>query len=130
MPMRVQIVTPEGRVLDVPDAVRVDLPGSEGALGILPGHAPLMTAIDTGELRVFLPNGEERAFAVAGGWAQIDADVVRLLLTFASDCTEEEEASEAACQRAREALERYGEMSLEIKAPLLMRRSKHSRPTF
>jgi F-type H+-transporting ATPase subunit epsilon len=112
--MRVQIVTPEGRVLDASDATRVDLPGVAGALGILPGHAPLFAAIGVGEARVFLSGGEVRAFAVAGGWAQVEADAVRLLLTFVADESSEEEGEEAACLRAREALESYGALAPEI----------------
>jgi F-type H+-transporting ATPase subunit epsilon len=71
-------------------------------LGILPGHTLLLTALDTGELRIYQGN-TARVFLVAGGFAQVRPDAVRIVASFAS--TSDEQNIEAACQRARQALE-------------------------
>ena len=52
------------------DVDQVDLPGTEGELGILPNHAPLMTAIRTGTLTVYANGGTTRYF-VQGGFADV-----------------------------------------------------------
>jgi F-type H+-transporting ATPase subunit epsilon len=74
MPLRLEIVTPEKRAYDdVVDAVV--LPGSEGQLGILPRHAPLLSMLGAGELRV-RKGGAEESFAIVGGFVQVLADRV------------------------------------------------------
>ena len=63
MPIRLEIVTPEKRAYD-DDVDAVVLPGSEGELGILPHHAPLLSMLGAGELRV--RKGGTRFMDVAG----------------------------------------------------------------
>jgi F-type H+-transporting ATPase subunit epsilon len=99
--LHVEIVSPEGSVLSA-NADGVEFRGTEGELGILPGHTLLLTALDTGELRIY--QGQKvQVFLVAGGFAQVHPDSVRIVATFAS--TSDEQNIEAACQRARQALE-------------------------
>ncbi len=100
--LMVELVTPEGRLLYT-EAAQVEYPSSAGELGILPGHVPLLTDLETGELRIFSP-GQVRRFAVAGGYVQVFPQSVRVVATFASS-GEDETAIEQACQRAKEALE-------------------------
>ena len=99
MPLTLEIVTPEAKVYsDTIDSVVV--PTVQGEIGMLPGHIPLLTQVEHGELRV--TKGTATSFlAVGGGFAQIDGDRVRVLAEHA--ITEEkidENAVEAALKKA------------------------------
>ncbi len=103
MSLTLEIVTPEARVYS--DTVEtVVIPTVEGEIGILPGHIPLLTQVEAGELRV-LKNGKTELLAVGNGFAEIDGDKVSILAE--SAITEEKidvDAAEKAMQRAQEAL--------------------------
>jgi len=103
MPLVLEIVTPEARVYsETVDAVTI--PTVEGEVGILPGHIPLVTQVDHGELRVSKGNATQ-LLAVGGGFAQVSGDKVSILAD--SAITEEkidEHAVEAALKRAEDAL--------------------------
>jgi F-type H+-transporting ATPase subunit epsilon len=103
MPLTLEIVTPEAKVYsDTIDSVVI--PTVEGEIGVLPGHIPLLTQIEHGELRVTKGNVSS-LLAVSGGFAQIDGDKVRVLAEHA--ITEEkidENAVEAALKRAEQEL--------------------------
>jgi F-type H+-transporting ATPase subunit epsilon len=78
MPLTLEIVTPEQRVLTVTcDEVR--LPGSEGSFGIRPGHTPLVASLAAGEL-TYVEGGREHRFAVGEGFAEVADDHVRVLV--------------------------------------------------
>jgi F-type H+-transporting ATPase subunit epsilon len=64
------VVTPEGSVFDGP-SVNVVFPAFDGEMGILPNHAPLLTKLGAGELRVVEAGGEVRRWFVDGGFAQV-----------------------------------------------------------
>jgi F-type H+-transporting ATPase subunit epsilon len=77
MPLQLEIVTPERQVYsDTVDSVQ--LPGSEGELGVLPHHAPLVSTLGVGELR-FRKDGTEESFAIVGGFLQVRPDRVVVL---------------------------------------------------
>lgn len=103
MSLTLEIVTPEAKVYsDTIDSVVI--PTVEGEIGVLPGHIPLLTQVEHGELRV-TKGGAAQLLAVSGGFAQIDGDTVRVLAENA--ITEEkidENAVEAAMKRAEEEL--------------------------
>ncbi|MBK9991939.1 MAG: ATP synthase F1 subunit epsilon [Verrucomicrobia bacterium] len=103
MALTLEIVTPEARVYS--DTVEtVVIPTVEGEIGILPGHIPLLTQVEAGELRV-LKNGKTELLAVGNGFAEIDGDKVSILAE--SAITEEKidvDAAEKAMQRAQDAL--------------------------
>ncbi|MDB6126556.1 MAG: atpC [Verrucomicrobia bacterium] len=103
MPLLLEIVTPEARVYS--DTIEsVVIPTTTGEVGILPGHIPLLTQIEHGELRV-TKNGQTQWLAVSGGFAEIEGDRVHVLAEHA--ITEEkidEHAVEAALQRAEQQL--------------------------
>jgi F-type H+-transporting ATPase subunit epsilon len=103
MPLTLEIVTPEAKVYsDTIDSVVI--PTVEGEIGILPGHIPLLTQVEHGELRVSKGTAIQW-LAVGGGFAQIDGDKVRVLAEHA--ITEEkidEHAVEAAMKRAEQEL--------------------------
>ena len=74
MPIMLEIVTPERRVM-AEEVDSVVVPGIEGELGILPHHAPLLTTLGVGELRIRRGANEE-LFAIAGGFLQVRPDRV------------------------------------------------------
>ena len=89
-----EIVTPSRLVFSEP-VDEVVLPGSEGYLGVLPGHAPLLTSLGVGEL--VCRRGNRRTYmAVSGGFAEVLNDRVSVI---AGTC---ERADEIDVERARE----------------------------
>ncbi len=103
MPLTLEIVTPEAKVYsDTIDSVVV--PTVEGEIGILPGHIPLLTQVADGELRV-TKGGSTQLLAISGGFAEIEADTVRVLAEHAIDEAKiDENAVEAAMKRAEQEL--------------------------
>lgn len=97
MPLHIEVITPERTVYE-DDVDMVIAPGSEGYLGILPHHAPLLTALGPGEFRV-KKGGVEGILAVFGGFMDVRADRV-VVLTDAAEHAEEIDAQ--AAQEARE----------------------------
>jgi F-type H+-transporting ATPase subunit epsilon len=103
MSIHCQIVTQDKLLYEGP-ADMVVAPGTEGELGILPHHAPLLTTLDFGILRVRY-EGEEQAFTIAGGILEIRPDQVTVLADVGERVDEIDEArAEAAKQRAEEYL--------------------------
>ena len=103
MPLTLEIVTPDARVYsDTIDSVVI--PTVEGEVGILPGHIPLLTQVEDGELRV--TKGAETLFlAVSGGFAEIESDRVQVLAEHAiSEEKIDEKAVEEALKRAEQQL--------------------------
>jgi F-type H+-transporting ATPase subunit epsilon len=103
MPLRLDIVTVE-RLVYSEDVDMVIAPGIEGQLGILPSHAPLLTALTFGELRAKRGDGEE-SFAISGGFMEVQPDQVIVLADTAERAEEIDlERAEAARRRAEERL--------------------------
>ena len=101
MPLTLEIVTPEARVYsDTIDTVVI--PTVDGEIGILPGHIPLLTQVEHGELRVG-KGTETLHLAVSGGFAQIDGDKVSVL---AERAITEEHIDEKAVEEAMKRAER------------------------
>lgn len=73
--------------------------GSLGDLGIAPGHAPLLTALIPGPVKLILENGEEEIFYVSGGFLEVQRNVVTLLSDTAAHAAD---VDEAAAQKAME----------------------------
>jgi len=94
------IVTPEKQLLRE-KTVEVQMPGENGYLGILPGHAPLMTELGIGELSYHDTSNKESAhIAIIRGFAEVLSDRVTILAETA------ERAEEIDLQRAKDALAR------------------------
>ncbi len=104
MPIRLEVVTPERAVLE-DDVDMVIAPASEGYVGILPHHAPLLTTLGPGELRI-KKGGVETSLAIFGGFMDVRPDRV-VILTEAAENADEIDATraEAARARAREVLQ-------------------------
>jgi len=75
---QVSVVTPEGAVLEA-EATSVVFPAYDGEYGILPNHAPLVTLIGIGELRVEKADGGKETLYVDGGFAQFGNDKLALV---------------------------------------------------
>ena len=101
--VRLEIVTPEAKTFsDNVDSVVI--PGIEGELGVLPMHAPLMTLLEPGELRV-MKNGEETRLAVGEGFVEVTQEKIAVLTDMAvKESDIDESAAEAAIKRAEEAM--------------------------
>ena len=93
--VRLEIVTPEAKTFsDNVDSVVI--PGVEGELGVLPMHAPLMTLLEPGELRV-MKNGEETRLAVGEGFVEVTQEKIAVLTDMAvKESDIDESAAEAA----------------------------------
>src|SRR3954470_23484140 len=102
--VHVDIVSAEGEIFSGA-ASMVFVPGSQGELGIAPKHAPLLTLIKAGEVRVQTPDGQEQQFFVGGGALEIQPDKVTVLADTALRARDLDEAAAlAAKQRAEETL--------------------------
>jgi F-type H+-transporting ATPase subunit epsilon len=95
---QLEIVTPEKKVVETA-AEEVQIPGKNGYLGILPGHAPLITELAVGEV-TYKENATERHLAVAWGFAEVLPDKVTILAETA------ERPAEIDVARARQAKDR------------------------
>jgi F-type H+-transporting ATPase subunit epsilon len=95
---QLEIVTPEKKVVDTA-ATEAQIPGKNGHLGVLPGHAPLITELAVGEIS-YRAGAEEQRLAVAWGFAEVLPDKVTILAETA------ERPSEIDVDRARKAKER------------------------
>jgi F-type H+-transporting ATPase subunit epsilon len=104
MPLLLEIVTPERQVFsDQVDSVVV--PGSLGELGVLPHHAPLVSTLGVGELRI-RKGGSEEFFAIVGGFLQVRPDKVVVMAETADIASEIDVAkAEEARREAERALE-------------------------
>ena len=101
--LTIELVTPDHSVVHE-EVDEVQIPGAQGYLGVLPGHTPLLTTLQVGEL--WFRQGEEKVFvSVAFGFAEILPDRVIILAQLAERAEEIDVArAEAAQARARERL--------------------------
>ncbi len=98
MPLNLDIVTPEARVFNE-DVDSVVLPATEGEMGALPHHAPLVTTLSPGELRIS-KGGKVTTLAVGEGLVEVTGSYVRVLTDLAIEDTHIDEA------KVQEALDR------------------------
>jgi F-type H+-transporting ATPase subunit epsilon len=102
--IHVDIVSAEGELFSGA-ATAVFAPASQGDLGILPHHAPLLSLLKAGEVRVQTPDGAEQHFFVGGGALEVQPTKVTILADTAMRARDIDEAAAlAAKQRAEEAL--------------------------
>jgi F-type H+-transporting ATPase subunit epsilon len=104
MPLHLEIVTP-ARLAYSDEVDMVLVPGSEGELGILPHHTPLVSLLGVGELKI-RKGGSEEVFAIAGGFLQVRPDkVVVMAETAEIDSDIDLERAQKARAEAEKALE-------------------------
>ncbi len=112
-----EIVTPE-RIVYTNEVEMVIAPTLDGEVGIMPLHAPLVTVLRAGELRVRYNDGKDvEWFAVSGGYLQVHEDKVIVLADAA------EHASRIDVERARQAKEHAAQRMAEIKERPLTERT-------
>lgn len=97
--MRVVILTPYKRLLDMSGVTELYLPVESGVIGVLPGHAPMVTSIGIGVV-AYTHHDITGFFEVAGGVAEISGGLVTLLVDVGED------AAQIDIERARHSLER------------------------
>jgi F-type H+-transporting ATPase subunit epsilon len=122
--IRCEIVTAERVVFDG----KVDMvvaPGIEGQLGILPHHAPLMTALTFGELVLHRAGEEDEFIAIGGGFMEIGPDHVTILADSAERADEiDEERADSARARAEEIMAQKRREDVDLaRAEAALRRS-------
>ena len=110
MPLSVEIVTPN-RLLLQDEADELNLPATDGYLGILPGHVALLTNLGLGEL-MLRKDGQQRYLTVFRGYMEVSEDKVTVLAEVAEDMAEID-AQRAAAARDR-ALERLNGRDAEV----------------
>jgi len=121
MPLKLEIVTPEARIFS-DEVDTVVLPGYEGEMGVLPAHAPLVTTLLPGELRI-TKAGKTPAMAVGEGLVEVTGNTTRVLTDMAVHSDDiDEKAVEEALERARHSLEslKHGEHQEEVAAVMAM----------
>jgi F-type H+-transporting ATPase subunit epsilon len=99
--LELEVVTPE-RLLVKERVDEVQLPGKTGYLGVLPGHASLLTELGTGFM-YYVIAGKKRYLSIHGGFAEVLPETVRVLANAG------ERAEEIDVERARRALQRAQE---------------------
>jgi F-type H+-transporting ATPase subunit epsilon len=119
VPLHLEIVTPE-RLAYEDDVDLVVVPGIEGELGILPHHAPLITTLGVGELRI-RKGGAEESFAIVGGFLQVRPDKV-VVMAETADLASDIDLEKA--QQARREAERALESAANEPADLASARAQ------
>ncbi len=114
--IQVDIVSAEGQIFSGP-ARMVFAPAVMGELGILPRHAPLLTTLKPGEVRVEPPEGEEQPIYVGGGVLEVQPNHVMILADTAMRARDIDEAAAlAAKQRAEDTLRGHIDKVTEAEA--------------
>lgn len=126
MTIHVELVSQEGKVFEERAADMVLVPASEGMMGILPRHSPVLTTLGFGELVVRKGNAEER-FAIYGGVVDVRPGKVVLLADMAASAYSlDVAAAEAARERARQMLAEGLPEDKQREAALELRRAELS----
>jgi F-type H+-transporting ATPase subunit epsilon len=121
--LEVEIVTGERVVLSETDVDMVVAPGADGVLGILPKHAPLISTLAQGELRV-KKGGREQSIVVFGGFIEVTPTKVTILADSAERTEDVDlERAEAARRRAEEAIKQRGDTVEMSEALTALRRA-------
>jgi F-type H+-transporting ATPase subunit epsilon len=109
--MHCDIVSAEREIFSGPVAM-ISAKGTIGELGIMPGHAPLLTGISPGPVRLKLANGTEEVFFASGGYLEVQPGVVTILADTAlrADDIDEASALEAKAQAERTLAEHKGDI--------------------
>ena len=124
MALKVSLITPDCILWDGPVEEAL-LSTTTGLMGILPNHAPLLTALEIGPLRLRNENKEWLSFAVMGGFATIKDNVLTLIVNQAESGTSLEKATvEENLSKAKAALEEASTPADLIEAQIAYRKAK------
>ena len=123
IPLTVEILTPERTVFEADDVDYVVAPGAAGDVGILPDHAPFVTPMQVGEVRIDR-GGKSDSFAVSGGMLEVMHDRVQILAQSAEHEGDiDVERAHAARERAEEHLASEAEGVDEARAEAALARA-------
>ena len=111
--IQVDIVSPEGQLF-AGEANMVFAPAVEGEIGIAPRHAPLLTTLSAGVVRVHVDGQEEQSFYVGGGALEIQPNKVSVLADTAARAHDLDEAAAVAAKQAAEEAVRGRTDKIEI----------------
>jgi F-type H+-transporting ATPase subunit epsilon len=100
--IELEVVTPERQLVKEP-VTEAQVPAREGYIGVLPGHAPLLSLLGSGVLTYSGPSGGRKAIAIHGGFVEVLPDHIRVLANLA------ERAEEIDIEKARTALKQASE---------------------
>ncbi|MFK8137407.1 MAG: ATP synthase F1 subunit epsilon [Bdellovibrionales bacterium] len=107
--MKVTLVTPEKKLFTDRETKEIFVPGQEGELNILDGHAAFMSTLTTGCIKLVDPEGKVEAFSVCSGYCEINEDRVMILAETAESSVEVDiDRAEKSYKRAQEKLEQAG----------------------
>ncbi len=110
---KLSVVTPEKTVLDM-DVRSIVAPGSEGYLGVLSNHAPLITALMPGILSVVDGEGHESFYALSGGFLEVSGNIATVLADTIESADEiDVDRAEESLKRARERLLHKAELHID-----------------
>jgi len=125
MTLNVRVISPDKTIWDA-SAQEVILPSTTGQLGILSGHAPLLTALDVGVMRV-RPEKEWVAIALLGGFAEVENNQVTILVNAAElGASIDKEAARKALAEAEQNLNAVvnGTRQQQIQAKQAVKRAR------
>ncbi|MDV7143241.1 F0F1 ATP synthase subunit epsilon [Tropicimonas sp. TH_r6] len=98
--MQFDLVSPEKRLASL-EATQVQIPAAEGDMTAMPDHAPVITTLRPGMVKVTGADGSETSYAVTGGFAEINAEAMSVLAEHASEGAEGKVALEGFLEDAR-----------------------------
>ena len=104
--LHLQLVSPERMLVDE-QVDEVQVPGLDGYMGILPGHAPLLSELMAGGVLSYRAGGGQKVLAVYGGFVEVQPDRVRMLADFA------ERKEEINVEQAREEVRKADPASVD-----------------
>lgn len=78
--MNIQVLTPKGKVFEG-TATAVQVPGSAGLFEVLENHAPIVSSLEAGKVRITLSDGTRKEMAIQGGFVEVLRNEVALLVT-------------------------------------------------
>ncbi len=113
--MKLEIVTPGGLIYEG-DVKMVTLPGKEGEFGVLPGHASLVSLLDTGVITVETAEGKEIMIAINHGYVKVDENKVSCIVDGAVLITDEEGTLSEKMEEAKELLRKAQTSDVAIAA--------------
>jgi F-type H+-transporting ATPase subunit epsilon len=99
-----EIATPQ-RLLAREKVIRAQIPASEGYIGVLPDHAPLLSELGTGAMTYTTPDDQRFSLAISGGFLEIYNNIVRILTDYAEKAQEiDVSAAERDLKQAQESM--------------------------
>jgi F-type H+-transporting ATPase subunit epsilon len=112
MALKLIVVTPERKLVEA-ETDSVEMPGELGYLGILPGHAPLISLLKTGVLK-YREGGGEKTLAISAGFVEVSNDTVSVLADVAEEPSDiDAAAAERDRARAEEELKTASRETLD-----------------